>query len=126
MLVACGAWSISLNGSSQAYPPPLLGAQVSFAVGGGLVQSPELAMLPFTFQVTTADLMLKPEKGAKAKWSAVPAKLMQTLEVARALLAEPMEIRGHCSDQKPSSGSWKVSWSGIATPARLQSLRQTS
>ncbi len=60
------------------------------------------------------------------KRKVVPAKVRQTFEEETGLLGSPAMIWGHCSDQKPSSGSWKVSWLGIATPEREQSLWQTS
>jgi hypothetical protein len=58
MLVVGDTLRMSLNARSQTKLPPVLGVQRMLVVGGGLLQLPELAMLPFTFQVTTADLML--------------------------------------------------------------------
>jgi hypothetical protein len=96
--------------------------QAMLVVGGGLVRLLGSATLPFTFQVTFADSMVKPGKGAKVKCRAGPEKVRQTVEVATGALKGPTMVGGHCSNLKFSSGSAKVFWSGIAMPAREQSL----
>jgi hypothetical protein len=58
VLVVGGTWRMSLNGRLQSNPPALLGTQSMVVVGGGLLQPLGLAILPFTFQVTAADLMV--------------------------------------------------------------------
>jgi len=49
---------MSLNERLPSNPPPLPGTPTMVVVGGGLLQLLELAMLPFTFQMTDADLMV--------------------------------------------------------------------